>query len=105
MKTTYKSELLGVLHESASGLLKSGLIDKKTMREFDVNCLTKIEPLSPDEIKAIRGKEDVSQTVFAHYLNVSPGTVRQWESGEKRPAGASLKLLLIVKNKGLEAIA
>lgn len=97
--------MLGVIHESAAGPHKTGLIDKKTMREFDLDCLTKIEPLGPEEIKAIRDRENLSQTVFAHCLNVSPDTVRKWESSEKRPAGASLKLLLIVKNKGLEAIA
>ena len=105
MEKVYKSKIAGAVHETMSDLHEGGLLDKKTMRHFDVQCLTKIEPLSPEQIKEIRGKEDVSQTVFAHYLNVSPGTVRQWESGEKRPAGASLKLLLIVKNKGLEAIA
>jgi putative transcriptional regulator len=43
--------------------------------------------------------------VFANYLNVSPGIISQWERGEKHPAGASLKLLVIVRNKGIEAIA
>jgi putative transcriptional regulator len=75
------------------------------MREFDKLCLTPVASLSPDEIKEIRLNSRVSQSVFAHYLNVSPGVVSQWEHGEKRPAGASLKLLVIVRNKGLEAIA
>jgi len=77
----------------------------RTMRRFDESCLTPIRDLSADEIKAIRMEARVSQNVFAHYLNVSPGIVSQWERGEKHPAGASLKLLSIVRNKGLEAIA
>ena len=83
----------------------AGLMDKQTMRHFDEMCLPPIPDLSADEIKAIRVKSQVSQSVFAHYLNVSPGVISQWERGEKHPAGTSLKLLVLVRNKGLEAIA
>ena len=80
-------------------------MDKRTLKESDKLCLTPIVDLSAEEIKAIRLQSRASQSVFAHYLNVSPGVVRRWERGEKHPAGASLKLLLIVGRKGLEAIA
>ena len=46
-----------------------GLMSKETMREFDVSCLTAVEPLSAKEIVAIRKRAGVSQGVFAHYLN------------------------------------
>jgi putative transcriptional regulator len=38
-----------------------------------------------------------TQVVFATYLNVSPNTVRSWEQGTRRPQGADLKLLAIVR--------
>jgi putative transcriptional regulator len=38
-------------------------------------------------------------------LNVPTTLVSQWERGEKRPSGPSLKLLSLVKHKGLDAIA
>ena len=82
-----------------------GLIDKATMREFDASCLTAIVPLSPRQIVAIRKQAGVSQGVLAHYLNVKPKLVSEWEHGEKRPSGPSLKLLSIVKARGLDAIA
>src|SRR5258708_13791398 len=69
------------------------------MREFDASCLTSVEPLSAKEILAIRRRAGVSQGVFAHYLNVRPKLVSEWERGEKKPSGPSLKLLSIVKNK------
>jgi putative transcriptional regulator len=96
---------MAAIHETVSDLHEIGLVDKRTMKRFDDTCLTPISDLTPDEIKAIRLHSQVSQNVFARYLNVSPGVVSQWERGEKHPAGASLKLLFIVKNKGLEAIA
>lgn len=101
----YRSHLSAAIHETAAGLHRLGLMDKATMREFDASCLTAVEPLSARQITAIRKKAGVSQGVFAHYLNVKPKLVSEWERGEKRPSGPSLKLLAIVKAKGLDAIA
>jgi putative transcriptional regulator len=100
----YRSRLSAAIHETAAGLHRIGLMDKATMREFDASCLTAVEPLSAKEIVAIRKRERVSQGVFAHYLNVKPKLVSEWERGEKRPSGPSLKLLSIVKTRGLAAI-
>jgi putative transcriptional regulator len=49
--------------------------------------------------------EQVSQPVFARYLNVRKDAVSKWERGERRPDGSSLKLLNLVKAKGLRSIA
>ena len=46
----------------------------------------------------------MSQGVFAQYLNVKPKLVSEWERGEKKPSGPSLKLLSLIKTKGLESI-
>jgi putative transcriptional regulator len=101
----YRSGLAAAIHETAAGLHRIGLMDQATMREFDASCLTSVEPLSAKEIVAIRKRAGVSQGVFAHYLNVRPKLVSEWERGEKRPSGPSLKLLSIVKARGLDAIA
>jgi putative transcriptional regulator len=61
--------------------------------------------MSAADIRALRARERVSQAVFARYLNVTTGLISQWERGEKRPAGASLKLLNLVDRHGLAAIA
>lgn len=102
---SYGSDVLASVHEAASGLHDAGLMDKQTMRKFDEMCLTQVKPLPPEQIKAIRKKEQVSQAVFARHLNVTTGLISQWERGEKKPAGASLKLLTLVRTKGLDAIA
>lgn len=100
-----ESSILASVHEAATGLHKIGLVDKATMREFDALCLTPVQPLAPDEIRALREREHVSQPVFAHYLNVRRDAVSKWERGEKKPDGPSLKLLNLVRAKGLQAIA
>ena len=105
MNKKYKSDAMAAIHETMQALHDVGAIDKQTMRSFDVACLTPIRPLKPKEIKAIREREQVSQTVFANYLNVTSSLVSKWERGEKRPSGASLKLLSLVEKKGLEVVA
>ena len=100
-----KSKILATVHKTAKGLHVSGVMDQATMREFYALCLTPVEPLQPAEIRALRMREQVSQPVFAHYLNVRKDAVSKWERGEKRPDGPSLKLLNLVKAKGLKAIA
>ncbi len=106
-KTARKTEsgILGTVRQTAAGLHRAGVIDKATMREFDALCLTPVTPMTPEEIKALREREQVSQPVFASYLNVRKDAVSKWERGEKRPDGPSLKLLNLVKAKGLQAIA
>jgi putative transcriptional regulator len=105
MKKQYRSPLMASIHETAEGLRSAGILDKRTMRDFDTSCLTPVLPLDPDQIRAIRIRESASQAVFARHLNVTTGLVSQWERGEKRPQGASLKLLSLVERKGLQAVA
>lgn len=105
MPKRYRSEIAAAVHESATDLFEIGLIDSKTMRHFDKTCLTTINPLSPEEIARIRHDAGVSQSAFANYLNVTTGIVSKWERGEKKPKGPSLKLLTLVKEKGLEYVA
>jgi putative transcriptional regulator len=102
---SYKSEALAAIHETISGYHDAGLIDKETMRSFDESCLTPVHEFTPKEISALREREEVSQMVFARYLNVSKESVSQWERGEKHPGGTTLKLLSLIEKKGLLAIA
>jgi len=105
MKKQYRSSLMASIHETAEGLHSAGLMDKRTLREFDDLCLTPAPQMKPEEIRAVRLREGASQAVFARYLNVTTGLVSQWERGERHPQGASLKLLALVKKNGLLAVA
>ena len=99
------SDALAAIHEAAEGLHAAGLLTKQTMQSFDDLCLTEVVPLEPEDIRRIRREANASQAVFARYLNVTAGLVSQWERGEKKPRGASLKLLTLVARKGLQAVA
>jgi len=105
MGKTYKSDAMAAVHDMMEGCHQNGAINKQTMREFDEACLTAISTLTPDEIRALREREHLSQPVFARYLNVSKNLVSDWERGVKKPGGPALRLLTVVKKKGLQAIA
>jgi len=105
MAKKYRSQIAATVHEVATDLYSVGGMDRSTMRKFDVLCLTQIQRMTPDRIRALRTREKASQAVFAAYLNVTPSLVSKWERGEKNPQGTSLKLLSLVEKKGLEMIA
>jgi putative transcriptional regulator len=105
MSKKYRSEAMASVHETMEALHKVGAIGKQTMRRFDDACLTQVQALSPKQIKALRAREHVSQTVFANYLNVTPNLVSKWERGEKKPSGPALKLLSLVEKHGIRAVA
>ena len=60
MKNKVEGGILASVHKTAVGLHKAGLVDKATMREFDALCLTPVEPLTPEQIRALREREQVS---------------------------------------------
>lgn len=101
----YRSEAHAAIHETMEALHEVGALDKQTMREFDEASLTPVHPLTPEEIRAIREREHLSQPVFARYLNVSKNLVSDWERGVKRPGGPALRLLTVVQKKGIQVIA
>ena len=99
------SPIIEAVRDTAKGPHKIGGMDRVTLREVDPLWLPPIEPLQPAEIKRIRESAHVSQAVFARLLNTSVSTVQKWEIGQKKPAGTALKLLHLVKKRGLEVVA
>ena len=104
-KTKFKSPAFEAIHSDAAGLYSVDAIAQETMRSFDETCISRVSDFQPGEIKALRDQLNVSQPVFARYLNTSVSTVQKWESGAKRPGGLALKLLNIVQKHGLEVLA
>ena len=86
-------------------MYRAGMIDKETMRGFDESCLNMPDTIKPEQIKLVRKSQQVSQPVFARYLNTSKSTVEKWETGMKRPSGMAIKLLMIVQKHGLKMLA
>lgn len=103
-KRKAQSRILEAVHETARDLYTTGFIDKRRMDQYAALCLTPVPSYSSKRIRALRQRYKLSQTVLASVLNTSVSTIRQWEIGEKRPSGPSLKLLDLLDRKGLEAL-
>jgi putative transcriptional regulator len=115
MKTRRKKELRGKARlraeivEMSQMLHKVGVVsdeelEQTTIRMLGRDALPKIPPLSPADIVAVRERAGLSQAVLAGYLNVGTATVSQWERGLRRPTGTALKLLHVVRTKGIDAL-
>lgn len=104
-ETKRASRILTEMHATLRGLDGAGLIDRRHMRALEVLIQAEVKPLKSTQIKSMREGLRLSQAVFASLLNISPSTVQKWEAGQKVPSGPSLKLLNLVKARGLEALA
>jgi len=104
-KNRYENDISEAIHKSAAMLHKAGGLDRATMRDFDARHLAVPGAIAPAQIKQLREANNVSQPVFARYLNTSESTVEKWETGAKRPSGMALKLLMVVRKHGLQVLA
>ncbi len=92
------------IHSAAAALHRAGGIGKATMREYDELCLDPVEEVSAKEVVRIRTRMNVSQNLFARYLNTSESTVQKWETGAKKPSAIAAKLLRVVEKHGLKVL-
>jgi len=95
-------EAMRDLHEL--GHVSDDELRKVTIRTLGRDAVPKVAPLAPKEIAEVREQAGLSQAVLAGYFNVATNTVSQWERGERRPTGAALKLLHVVKRAGIEPL-
>ena len=95
---------IATVHRFMTDLHEAGVVDKATMRRFDEMCLTPVPTLDAKAIRELREEAGVSQAVLARVLNVTTNAVGQWERGEKKPTGSALKLLALLREKGLSTV-
>jgi len=94
------SRLADEMFETMRDLHEVGAISSDRMNEFTA-LYKQVPKYDAEKVKEIRAKTSFSQTTFAKLLNVSPSSVRQWESGAKKPDGASRKLLQLLETHGV----
>lgn len=99
-----KSDAMASILSAAQGLHQSGVIDKATMRDYEALCLTPVLDYAAADVVQLRQRAKVSQNLFARRMNVSPSTVHQWESGQKRPSKLAAKLLSVVEKHGISVL-
>ena len=94
--------------ETADGMHRTGIMDGKAPAKITLRHLGKptnaAEPMSGEQIRQVREQARLSQAVFARCLNVTTGYVSQLERGAKRPTGATLALLNVIRRKGIDVV-
>ena len=61
-----------------------------------------IKRYSNKEIRDIRMRAGMTQSVFASYMGVSKKTIEEWECGRTHPTGPAFRLLDILANDDLD---
>lgn len=107
MKKTNK--LTEAILETANDMFESGILSKKehgkiTKRHLKKNKFPKIDAMSSKEIKTLREEANLSQAVVANCFNLTVGYISQLERGTKKPTGAVLALLNVIRRKGFNVV-
>lgn len=79
-------ELFDQLHQSMKEAVAIAKGEMKPSRVFSV---------APPDVKAVREKTGLSQSVFAAMIGVKVKTLQNWEQHRRQPTGAAAALLTI----------
>ncbi|MDR0446303.1 MAG: type II toxin-antitoxin system MqsA family antitoxin [Oscillospiraceae bacterium] len=69
------------------------------LRTSPVGVIEPPKSYTPQEVRGIREKLNMSQGNFANVFGVSRKTVEAWEHGRNKPSGAAARLLTIAENE------
>jgi putative transcriptional regulator len=85
---------------SVEALASHGRGERKlTLRSRTLILPEPIAPVRSRDVAAIRRQLNVSQSVFAALLNVPKVTANSWEKRTRKPTGAALRLLDLIRRK------
>jgi putative transcriptional regulator len=83
--------------------LAAGLSDMRAHRERKLTLRSvklaapPVPHLKKGEIRTVRERLGVSQTVFAYMLRVNPRTLQRWEQGQNQPNDQAVVLIRLVE--------
>jgi putative transcriptional regulator len=99
-----RASITKAIVDTVKDLNKSGLVDEITMRNIQKLCIPEVKDFDPEKIASLRKRYNLSQAALACIFNISLSTVQKWERGNKKPTGASKKLLDLIERKGLDVL-
>lgn len=82
----------------ARGELKPARVVARSLTARDVD-VSPPPSYNAKRVQHVRDQMQVSQTVFARVLNVSPSLVRAWEQGVRKPSGPATRLLQLLERR------
>ena len=98
-------EMLEEAHElNALGLMPDEeVLQIQTLAQMRAlnKSIAALKEMSGDEIRAMRTRLGMSQSILAHAMGMSKESVSKWERNEVKPAGPALRILNLLDSKGL----
>ncbi|MCR5595246.1 MAG: helix-turn-helix domain-containing protein [Lachnospiraceae bacterium] len=91
MNSTLFEDLKAGLEEAIDN--EKGIGKAKTQ----VLMIAPVKKYTNEEIKAIRNRAGMTQSVFANYMGVSKKTVEAWELGRTHPTGPAYRLIYMLE--------
>lgn len=93
-----RDSVRNAIGETVRDMIRSGLRPSFTKKELDsLGVEVQDTRMAKEQIRAVRKRMNLSQTMFAKMLNVSPSSVRHWEQGNRRPGGSAAVLLELLE--------
>jgi len=79
-----RSRILEGVYETANDPHSVGIMNKRRLQTYEaIYQALQVPKYTGEQVKALRSRLQVSQSVFAMYINTSTSTVRAWEAGKK----------------------
>ncbi len=103
-KQVPRSDAFEAIHSAATALHAAGVVDENAMREYDAGCF-KPPSFTARDVQRIRRKERISQEVLARYMGITKATVARWESAHTKPSPMAQRLLKVIDEQGIDALA
>lgn len=93
-----RESIKNAIGDTVQDLILSGVKTSFSIKELkELGVIIPEVEIDARDIREIRKKIKLSQTVFAKLLNVSPSSVRQWEQGKRKPSGSTKVLLELLR--------
>lgn len=70
--------------------------NKNAARKVTVK-IKPVQKFTAEQVKALRGKTNLTQLLFGRVLGVSVRTIEAWESGVNQPNGSASRILEMIK--------
>lgn len=93
-----REKIKNAIGHTVQDLIKNGIKTSFTDKELKkLGIMIPEVEINAKDIKEIREKIKMSQSVFAKILNVNSSSVKQWEQGKRNPSGSTKVLLELLK--------
>ncbi|MBQ8826109.1 MAG: transcriptional regulator [Oscillospiraceae bacterium] len=90
---------MNVYESIMQGLTEAVEYEKGTLKANRVKLsVTPVPAFNSNDVRDIRNRLEMTQTVFAQIMGVSVKTVEAWEGGRCEPNGSARRMLSMLKN-------